>query len=190
MKNRRSIRLRGYNYSQAGAYFITVCAQNRERLFGDIADGQMVLNDAGRMATKCWNEIPLHFPDITLDAFVVMPNHVHGILVITDTVGAKNTVGAKKFSPLQSDQRPHGTSKTIGSIIRGFKIGITKWMRTHTHVHDVWQRNYYEHIIRNDDELNRIREYIINNPAKWDLDRENPSVRAKNFSPPTMTEWV
>lgn len=99
MKNRRSIRLRGYNYSQAGAYFITVCAQNRERLFGDIADGQMVLNDAGRMATKCWNEIPLHFPDITLDAFVVMPNHVHGILVITDTVGAKNTVGAKKFSP-------------------------------------------------------------------------------------------
>ena len=99
MKNRRSIRLRGYNYSQAGAYFITVCAQNRERLFGDIADGQMVLNDAGRMATKCWNEIPLHFPDITLDAFVVMPNHVHGILVITDTVGVKNTVGAKNFSP-------------------------------------------------------------------------------------------
>jgi len=85
-------------------------------------------------------------------------------------------VGAKHFSPLQPGQQPHGTSKSIGSIIRGFKIGVTKWIRTHTNVHDVWQRNYYEHVIRNDDELNRVREYILKNLARWDLDRENPSV--------------
>ena len=200
--NRRSIRLQGYDYSRAGAYFLTVCATNRVCLFGDIANGQMRLNDAGRMAMECWNEIPCHFPDVTLDAFVVMPNHVHGVLMITDTVGAKHTVGAKNVSPLQPGQRPHGTSKTIGSIIRGFKIGVTKWMRTHANVHDVWQRNYYEHVIRNNDELNRVREYIVNNPAQWSLDRENPSVGAndfvgaKNVSPrserffaPTMTEW-
>ena len=169
--NRRSIRLRGYDYSRSGAYFITVCAHNRVCLFGEIAGGKMVLNDAGQTAVQCWQAIPDHFPHVELDAFVVMPNHVHGILFIGNT-----PVGAKHFSPLQPGQQPHGTSKSIGSIIRGFKIGVTKWMRTHTNVHDVWQRNYYEHVIRNDDELNRVREYILKNLARWDLDRENPSV--------------
>jgi len=118
--HRRSIRLKGYTYSQAGAYFVSICTQNRECLFG--------------------------------------------------------VVGAKNFSPLQPGQRPRGTSKTIGSVIRGFKIGVTKWMRTQTNVYDVWQRNYYEHIIRNENELDRIREYIVNNPLKWEFDRENPDV--------------
>ena len=177
-QHRRSIRLRGYDYSRAGAYFVTICTQNRECLFGEITDGRMMLNDAGRMAEQCWQAIPDHFPHVELDAFVAMPNHVHGILFIVDT-----PVGAKNFSPLQSGQRPHGTSKSIGSIIRGFKIGVTKWMRAHTNVHVVWQRNYYEHVIRNDDELNRIREYIAKNRAQWELDRENPSVGAKNVSP-------
>jgi len=104
----------------------------------------------------------------------VMPNHVHGILFVGDSVGAKN------LSPLQRAQQPRGTSKTIGSIVRGFKIGVTKWFRKNmvgaknlSPLH-VWQRNYYEHIIRNEAELNRIREYIINNPAGWDADQENP----------------
>jgi REP element-mobilizing transposase RayT len=121
-----------------------------------------------------------------------MPNHVHGILVIVDAsvgeknvgannagaknVGAKN-VGAKNFSPLRSGQRPRGTSKTIGSVIRGFKIGVTKWMRQNTEFYHIWQRNYYEHIIRNENELNRIREYIANNPMKWEFDRENPDIK-------------
>jgi len=90
-------------------------------------------------------------------------------LFIVDT-----TVGAKNFSPLPYTGRPRGTSKTIGAIIRGFKIGVTKWMRQNNLIHDVWQRNYYEHIIRNEKELNQIREYIQNNPCKWHLDRENP----------------
>jgi len=101
-----------------------------------------------------------------------MPNHVHGIIWIVDDVGAEN-VGAKNFSPLQR-QQPRGTSKTIGSIIRGFKIGVTKWGRQHTDAHTIWQRNYYEHVIRDGESLNRIREYIAANPLRWHLDRENP----------------
>ena len=161
---RRSIRLKSYDYAQAGAYFITVCAQGRECLFGECADGKFNFNEAGQFVKQCWFDIPRHFPHAELDAFVVMPNHVHGIIVITDSVGAKH------FSPL-----PRGTSKTIGSIVRGFKIGVTKWFRINTDIFTVWQRNYYEHVIRNEESLNRIREYIQNNPARWAEDEENPA---------------
>jgi len=197
---RRSIRLQGYDYAQAGAYYITICVRKRECLFGEIVDGEMRLNDAGRMVQKCWDDIPVHFPHVELDEFVVMPNHVHGIVLIINTVAANATVDAnatvgpnidvvraKNFSP---QQQPRGTSKTIGSIIRGFKIGVTKWMRQNTVIHNVWQRNYYEHIIRDKDDLDRIREYILRNPAQWESDQENPSmtantdvVRAKFFLP-------
>jgi REP element-mobilizing transposase RayT len=107
---------------------------------------------------------------VALDTFVVMPNHAHGIVVITEMVGAKN------FSPLpvtHSAMRP--PSKTIGSIIRGFKIGATKWFRGNTNIYTIWQRNYYEHIIRDEDEMNRFREYIVNNPLKWAMDENNPA---------------
>ena len=166
-KRRQSLRLKGYDYSRSGAYFVTICTHNRRCLFGEIKDADMVLNQAGVAASECWRKIPEHFPQVELDAYVIMPNHVHGILVINETVGAKN------FSPLPSG-RPRGTSKTIGSVVRGYKIGVTKWMRQNTTACNVWQRNYYEHIIRNETELNRIREYIRNNPAQWDTDRENP----------------
>jgi REP element-mobilizing transposase RayT len=172
-KTRRSIRLQGYDYSQTGAYFVTVSTHGKKCLFGEIVDGQIMLNDAGRVAKQCWNDIPVHFPHVELDEWVIMPNHVHGILHIVYA-----TVGAKNFSPLPITKRPRGTSKTLGSVIRGFKIGVTKWVRQNNVIHNVWQRNYYEHIIRNDDEMNRIREYIVNNPLQWESDRENPSVRA------------
>jgi REP element-mobilizing transposase RayT len=105
-----------------------------------------------------------------------MPNHVHGILTIVDSP----TVGANNHSPFQ---RPRGTSKTLGSIIRGFKIGVTKWMRNHTTFKDVWQRNYWEHIVRNESELASLREYIRNNPGKWELDRLNPCRGESSFVP-------
>ncbi|MBW1892260.1 MAG: hypothetical protein JRI91_00995 [Deltaproteobacteria bacterium] len=175
--HRRSIRLGGYDYSQAGFYFVTICTQNQKCLFGHIADKEMVLNDAGRTAEKCWNNIPKHFPRVKLDKRIIMPNHIHGILSIMDT-----GVGAKNLSPLQS--RPYGTSKTIGSVVRGFKIGVTKWFRSRNPGTHVWQRNYYEHIVHNEIELNQIRKYILNNPIQWELDRENPDVvRTKNLSP-------
>jgi REP element-mobilizing transposase RayT len=133
----------------------------------------MRLNQAGEEAKRCWEKIPEHFPNVMPDTFTIMPNHIHGILIIESEGMETNpllNVGAKNLSP------PKGTSKTIGSVIRGFKIGVTKWMRKNTHDKDVWQRNYYEHIIRNDKELNEIREYIITNPRRWDMDRENPDV--------------
>ena len=172
---RRSIRLKKHDYKQAGAYFVTICTHNRVMLFGQMVDGELTLNDTGRMVERCWNDIPAHFPQVELDEFVVMPNHVHGILLITDPVGAKNL---SPSPPLPSQQRP-GTSKTIGSIIRGFKIGVTKWTREQTPIHNVWQRNYYEHIIRDEADLNRIREYIASNPARWDEDDENPGIIKK-----------
>ncbi|OGU13416.1 MAG: hypothetical protein A2076_17360 [Geobacteraceae bacterium GWC2_53_11] len=172
--HRKSIRLRGYDYSQAGLYFITICTHERLPLFGKIDDGKMVANDAGLMVEKCWREIPDHFPQVILDGFVVMPNHIHGIIEIRDTgvdvnnVGAKN-VGANDYLPL----RLHGTSRTVGSIVRGFKVGVTTWFREHTDIHQIWQRNYHEHIIRNEESYFKISEYIEYNPQKWLEDTYN-----------------
>ena len=193
-KNRyriESARLRNHDYSQPGAYFITICTNNRECLFGNVENGKMILNDAGNFVKKCWFEIPTHYPNIALDAFVIMPNHIHGIIVInkkndTGTV----TVETNDYSSLPSpgsdaspgSDEPHtyainhnfrSPSKTVGSVVRGFKIGVTKWFRMNTRVYDVWQSNYYEHIIRNTTEFYRIRRYIINNPANWQKDNQN-----------------
>ena len=176
---RKSIRLQGYDYSQAGLYFITVCTHNQVPLFGEIVDGVMVLNAAGQIVEKCWCAIPEHFPQVTVDKFVVMPNHVHGIITIGENnVGVNdvraNNVRANDYLPLPSNETPrssqHGTSRTIGSMVRGFKIGVTRWFRAKTDIHKVWQRNYYEHIIRNEDSYLKIAEYIQTNPQRWETD--------------------
>lgn len=159
--HRRSIRLEGYDYSQEGLYFITICCQDRASLFGMVQNNEMVLNEAGKIASQCWEAIPEHFLNVILHEYVIMPNHVHGILEIINAE-------AKDISSLSS--HPKGTSKTVGSIVRGFKIGVTKWMRQNTLVYHVWQRNYYENIIRNDGAYNTISNYIKNNPANWDSD--------------------
>jgi putative transposase len=172
--HRRSIRLRGYDYSQAGAYFVTTVVRDRRCIFGDVLDGEMCLSDAGQAARECWEAIPEHFPHVELDAFVIMPNHVHGIICIVDDVVGPD-VGAKDFSPLPNAPAFRSPSKTVGSIVRGFKIGVTKWVRTHMDVYEVWQRNYYEHIIRDESSLDRIRAYIIENPARWAEDAGNPA---------------
>ena len=193
--HRRSVRLQGYDYSQAGLYFITICCHNREYLFGNITNEEMKLNDAGKIADECWIEIPNHFPNAVLHEYVVMPNHVHGVieLVVGNNVGANNhspendattNVGANNHSPENnattnvgannhsSLQTPFKSpSKTIGSIVRGFKIGVTKWCRQHTDTETIWQRNYHEHIIRNEQSYLTISEYIINNPKNWKDDK-------------------
>ncbi len=168
-KHRKSIRLKGYDYSNAGAYFVTVCAWNKICLFGDIASGEIQLNSFGKIIQICWEEINMHFPHIITDEYIIMPNHIHGILVIQD-----ETVGANNYSPLLHGGKPRGTSKTIGSAIRGFKIGVTKLVKSNMTLENIWQRNYYEHVIRDDEELNVVREYILNNPKRWEMDRENP----------------
>ena len=177
--HRRSIRLKGYDYAQEGLYFITICCFENKHLFGKIVDGVMVLNDAGKIAEKCWLEIPEHFKNVVLHEFVIMPNHVHGILEIVGE-GANNEnimKGAKNFSPVQDNipknisSRFISPSRTIGSVVRGFKIGVTKWMRQHTDVVNVWHRNYYDIIIRNEQSYNNISKYIVNNPINWRDDR-------------------
>jgi putative transposase len=175
--HRRSIRLRGYDYSQAGAYFITICTHERIRLFGDIMNGEMRLNDAGRVVQMIWDELPNHYSGVETDAFVVMPNHIHGIILITETVGAIHE------SPLQSPRERR--QMLLPKIIGRFKMNTAKRINEmrHTPGAPLWQRNYYEHIIRDEESLNRIREYIANNPTQWELDRENPNMVLQKGQP-------
>ena len=187
--HRQSIRLKGYDYSRAGLYFITICCENRECRFGKIENDNMTLNDAGKIADECWLEIPKHFPNAVLHEYIVMPNHVHGIVELTDAtnVGVQNfeplrnnsvptTVGAENFLPLQPEPDQQNEfqkmiPRSIGSIVKGFKIGVTKWFHANTDIETIWQRNYHEHIIRNEQSYETISNYIINNPAKWDDDK-------------------
>ena len=183
---RRSIRLQDFDYAQTGAYFVTICTRERACLFGEVVGGDMRLNDDGKAVEACWLAIPTHFPSVHLDAIVVMPNHVHGIVVIADKV-----VGAKNFSPLRdktaTTRNPlRSPSKTIGSIVRGFKIGVTKRFRGNGNPDQVWQRNYYEHVIRNEMSLSRIRQYIHENPMRWDFDRDNPA----STTPESERAWL
>ena len=171
--HRRSIRLKGYDYSQAGLYFITICIQDRKHLFGNVVNAEMILNDAGKIANDCWLDIPNYFPNANLHEHIIMPNHLHGIIELMN-VGAV-TVGAENFLPLHHHQQQNAFQKmiprSIGSIVKGFKIGVTKWFRQNTHVETVWQRNYHEHIIRDEKSYETISNYIINNPAKWTGDK-------------------
>lgn len=177
--NRKSIRLKGYDYSQNGGYFVTICTHNKQCLFGDIVNSKMELSEMGKIAEKCWNEIPDHFDNILLDYFVIMPNHIHSIINI---VGAKHLgVTSTKYSHLSSPNasplQPRGTDKgSLGAIIQNYKSVTTRKINKIFSRQGslLWQRNYYEHVIRNDSDLNDIREYIINNPLKWALDKENP----------------
>jgi len=182
--DRRSIRLPYYDYAQAGAYFVTVCTESHACWFGCVADGQMRLNRLGEIADECWREIPVHFADVELDAFIVMPNHVHGIIVITDATGA-TSIRATHASPLRLPNGPK--PRSIGTIIGSYKSAASKRINetrgtpgvrtTHASPLQVWQRNYYEHIIRSQESLNRIRQYVMDNPASWMLDRENPEAQ-------------
>jgi len=166
--HRRSIRLQGYDYSLPGAYFITICTEKRICLFGNIIYGKMVLNEYGKIAQQCWLNIPLHYQNVELNEFVVMPNHIHGIIIINDTVGAIHELPQQK-TPQQR------RLMTLPKIIGRFKMNSAKQLNQlrQTSGLSVWQRNYYEHIIRNEFEFNKIREYIINNPLKWELDKHH-----------------
>lgn len=162
-QERQSIRLKGYDYRSPGLYFITMCCHKRACLFGEILNGEIQLNNAGMIVRKCWIAIPEHFPNVILHEYVIMPNHVHGIIQL---------VGANKHSPdTENKHSPaRSPSKTVGSVVRGFKIEVTKWMRQHTDIAHVWHRNYYEHIIRSEKAYRNISTYIANNPANWEKD--------------------
>ncbi len=167
--HRQAIRLPHYDYSRRGAYFVTICIRNRECLLGHIADGQMILNDAGLIVKSVWDEMPQRYTGIDTDAFVIMPNHIHAMIV----------VGAALALPPNPTARKKGAASgapTLANVIRAFKsisaIQVNRVLSRHGQ--PFWQRNYYEHIIRDEHELNRIREYVQNNPLNWETDEENP----------------
>jgi putative transposase len=159
--HRRSIRLRGYDYSQAGAYFITICINHRQPLLGAIADGIMYPNPAGEMVQTIWEELPFHYSNLELDIFVLMPNHIHGIIVLKSL----------QTQPVMK----------LGEIIHRFKSFTTAKYRHAVNqeqwqpfIGRLWQRNYYEHIIRDRKSYDLCRQYIINNPSSWESDRLYP----------------
>ena len=173
---RRSIRLPGFDYTEPGAYFVTICAYGRECLFGKVAYGDVVLNHLGRLAHEEWTYTEVIRPDVQLDEFVIMPNHIHGIIAIQRS---SRSVGAHGRAPLPSGgaflQRP---PRSLGSFLAGFKSAATKRINAFRRSpgQPVWQRNYYEHVIRDDRDLDRIRRYIRDNPAKWAEDIYNPAI--------------
>jgi len=191
--HRRSIRLKGYDYRQAGAYFVTICTQDRAFLFGQVVHDEMQLNDAGKMVYDVWNDLPAFYPGVQTDAFIVMPNHIHGIIIL---VGADPRVcpnADPRVCPNADPRACPGQPQKLGEpqevapmlglpdVVHRFKTMTTKryadgvkrlgWKPFRGRL---WQRNYYEHIIRNEESLNRIREYILTNPMRWELDRKNP----------------
>ena len=184
--HRRSIRLRGHDYAQDGFYFVTICCHQRQPLFGEIAEGKMMLNAAGGIVNTVWRELPNHYPGITLGEYVVMPNHFHGIIHI---VGAQFIApefstthqGVIKQGALKQGTLKQGTLKqgamnrapTVGNIIRAFKARCTYAINTinESAGAPIWQRNYYEHVIRNEESYLKIAEYIQTNPLRWQNDR-------------------
>ena len=191
LHHRRSIRLKGYDYSSPGAYFITICVHGRECLFGEVTDGSMQLNEYGEIAAARWNWLAEQYPHVRLDEWVVMPNHMHGILIIHDD----DPGSGSRPAPTGSPPVPTGSSipkrKPLGQLIGAFKTVSAKHINLarQTPGLPVWQRNYYghafgmHHTIRNDYELNAIRQCIGQNPLKWALDRDN-LYNTQYLSPP------
>ena len=179
-QQRKRTRLKEYDYSNEGAYFITICAQGRKCLFGLISDGEMRLNEYGKILINYWNELPYKWPNVSLDYFAVMPNHVHGIIMI---VGAGSPRPLIPPTDLEGGETPPLQNQpSLSQIIGYFKYQSAKKLNASraTPGAKVWQRSFYEHVIRDDESLNRIREYIATNPSRWHLDRENPAAHGKD----------
>ncbi|ESA33787.1 crispr-associated integrase [Leptolyngbya sp. Heron Island J] len=175
--HRRSIRLKNYDYRQSGAYFITICVQNRECLFGGIENRHMMLNQYGNAVTQIWQQVPHHFSNVEIDAAIVMPNHFHGILILQNP----STVAPSAPDTTSSATGSKVKNPTLGQVVAYFKYQSTKHinnMRSACGI-KVWQRNYYENIIRNEASLARIRAYIATNPEKWIADQLHSNCLSK-----------
>ena len=175
-KDKKQYRRKGYDYSQDGYYFVTICAKNREIFFGDIAGEKMILSEIGQIADKFWQEIPIHFPFVKLDEYIVMPNHVHGIIQIDNDTTRVGTGQCPVPTVVNNGGSKFGrvTPKSLSSIIGSYKSIVTK--TTNLQIPDsgfAWQSLFHDRIIRNENELNCIRQYITDNPLRWELDRNN-----------------
>jgi REP element-mobilizing transposase RayT len=194
--HRRSIRLRGYDYTQSGAYFITICSRDRASIFADIVNGVVRLTPVGEVVAICWEAIPGHFPSAELDAFVVMPNHLHGIVVLGDADIANSDTACRVPTDGPASERFGApVAGSIPTIVRSFKGAVTKAINDDLsrgtacrnlltdrlgplprgRIPSPWQANYHEHIIRNDRALTHLRDYIATNPARWLDDSLHPN---------------
>ena len=177
-----SARWAAWDYGHNAAYFITICTANRDHYFGKIVNGEMIVSAIGQSALNCWHEVPAHFPFVVLDEFVVMPNHVHGIVVIDKPVDVETRlVETQDIASLRDEPKNKfgPQSKNLASIVRGYKIGVTKYARQNN-LPFAWQARYHDHVIRNADECGQIRNYINTNPQKWTEDKfYNPPPPAK-----------
>lgn len=160
--NRHSIRLKGYDYVQAGGYYVTLVTLWRECLFGEVIDGEMRLSPLGQIVDECWQSIPKHFPDVELGACVVMPNHIHGIIIIHENDEVVKTPPVPKRG-------------SLGAILGTTKMAVTRRAKRDLKSGNIWQRNYYEHIIRDQADWEHISAYIADNPLNWVDDQENPA---------------
>ena len=161
-KHRRSIRLPKYDYAGRGSYFITICVQNRERILGHILSGEVFLSRLGVIADVLWHEIPNHFENVKIHAFVAMPNHIHGVFQITEYQG----------TPMPKNRFQNPGKNTVSSIVGAYKASVSR----HAHrlgMEFAWQRNYYEHVIRDAEDWERIINYIKDNPINWEKDSLN-----------------
>ena len=169
--HRHSIRLESYDYSQQGAYFVTICTQNRQCFFGNIVDGNVSFSDVGEMVLSQWKMLPERFAPVVLDEYVLMPNHLHGIIYLSSSEGEHTITPPNEWQP-RTFQRP--ARNTLGEVVRSFKAATARLVRVAGYGDFAWQREYYEHIIRHEQDLERVRLYITNNPAHWSEDEFNP----------------
>jgi putative transposase len=170
-KQRKHIRLRDHDY-RMGSYFVTFVTRERERFLGEVLEGEVVLSEIGRMAESFWLDIPDHFPKVDLDEFVIMPNHVHGILHLSspgdlsvrtpDLASLRTDHVSKQFGP--------PVPGALSTIISQYKAAVTRWCRKNGHEHFAWHGRYHDRLIRDQSELERIRKYIALNPSRWDED--------------------
>jgi putative transposase len=187
--HRRSIRLRNHDYATPGMYFLTLCTQHREPWLGQIVDGKFHPTEDGETAIAAWQSIPQRFPNIRLDAFVAMPNHIHGILEIVNELpgnGREISVGTGRGMSVgagRGDPAPTAVMTiTMGNVVAYFKYQTTKIINQQSDQmgRKIWQRNYWERVVRHDDELTNFRHYIITNPQRWDRDRLNPCAQCRH----------
>lgn len=188
--HRRSIRLKGYDYSQPGGYFVTICVHERACLLGQIINGEMVYSDAGKMAARWWMEINRKFPMVETDESIVMPNHFHGIVILVDPGSVGADLEDLALHQAETDRGTHAGGGTHAGVPLHTVVQWFKTMTTNEYIRGVrqfgwapfrgklWQRNYYEHVIRDQVDLERIRRYVTHNPMGWEEDREfNPNAR-------------
>jgi len=168
-KERKPNRLKDFDYSQNGEYFITVCVDDMKECLGEVKNREMILNKFGEIVKKCWLEITQHFKEVELDEFQIMPNHIHGIINIYSEKNNNNIVGDAHVRPLQDR-----TKMYLSKVIHGFKSASSKLIHQSGFKDFKWERSFYDHIIETEKELDQIRDYIISNPSKWDEDRNNP----------------